>query len=108
MNELDRFHRTCAELLDAKDIGGYRYEFPEGLFGDRVHYIDEMHFHDSYDWAMLLVKEADKRGGFYFININTRLNALIRPYGNDGGQIKTLLLTPKQISQACLEVLKNG
>ena len=103
-SETITFNRECAEALNPNhSIGINVYTFKYLLPPDNQcsFYLKDMHFHDSYDWAMLLVKEC--------------FNKLKKKKASDKfvimlivGHLEThfLLATPHQISQACLEVLK--
>lgn len=53
-------------------------------------HVSDLHFHDSYDWAMLLVHSMDDEHRWL---VSTLLG------------VKWYQATPQQISQACLEVL---
>ena len=100
MNKEDLKHnKQCAEALGWEpDL----YYYCKGGGVVYVNYlradIGELHFHDSYDWAMLLVKKC--------LETRNTANALI--WHRESHELEPwLLLTPLQISTACLEVL-NG
>lgn len=55
----------------------------------------DMHFHDSYDWAFLLVKKAH----LIAMDLTETLHDMFDVYWEEA--------TPLQITQACLEVLED-
>lgn len=101
--DINEFNKECAEYLgwESKNrhseyllCGKEHIDFLSG----NVAWIKDMHFHDSYDWAYLLVHLICKKG------INGRIviaNSLFHKFSCDWTSA-----TPQQISQACLEVLK--
>jgi len=66
-----------------------------------------MHFHDSYDWAMLLVKEVVKAGFDYDLYYHDNCGYLTI---GDNRQVTSIesMLTPLQISTAALSVLETA
>lgn len=115
MND-DEFNKNCAEALgclvdDDLDMITFLPSAQPCLeifcsIEDRGNiFVRDMRFHDSYDWAMLLVKHIVKSKALEF-----RMDALddiehelLCLFGNS----HSLWSSPQQISQACLEVL-NG
>jgi len=95
-------NKRCASLCLEPDDGMDVFYWSD-ITGRFTHY-EDMHFHDSYDWAMLLVAECvskspkEKR----WETIKTIEEILQRKFG-----CPVLWATPQQISEACLEVL-NG
>ena len=102
----DEFNKECAEALEwthEKSLSAYhafhvpKYAFDAGVI-DTWPLIERpsmMHFHDSYDWAMLLVAKVLE---------DVEMTAkLLNKYLWDLGRFLTL--TPQQLSQSCLEVL---
>ena len=109
------FNKRCAEALGwehleteerylptekhASILGlWFPYNMGEDVGVEKV-FLDDMHFHDSYDWAMLLVRnllpndqEADRCVIYDIVN---------------WFDVHFLLATPQQISQAALEVLEE-
>ena len=86
-------NKRCASLCLEPDDGMDVFYWSD-ITGRFTHY-EDMHFHDSFDWAWLLVEEVmkdqDKRWD------------LLASYDQN---VESLLLsTPLQISQACLSVL---
>jgi hypothetical protein len=111
---IPEFNKSCALVLGWECLGGQKhnpmYSCPErfALFGSIN--LSSMHFHDSYDWAMLLVRECDRRG-----KLESLVNILAADYGtvkNREFEIskfvsKIFMLTPQQIAQAALTVLEG-
>lgn len=88
----------------AKALGwkfdGILYYLPDGL--DRHCHIaspEKMSFHDSYDWAMLLVKECGNRDLLH--EYNDALGLIM------GKTTSVVIPAPEQITLACLEVLEK-
>ena len=89
--EIKEHNKKCAEAL------GWTHHRVQGSewwnTETKTHYV--LFFHDSYDWAMLLVAKVLE---------DVEMTAkLLNKYLWDLGRFLTL--TPQQISQSCLEVL---
>lgn len=98
----DDFNKACAGALGWESFNsrqGIAYALPESIrvymrFSDG----SDMHFHDSYDWAMLLVA---KLTDIQLAQLIDRLGIIMQ----EPRLSHVFKATPLQISQACLEVL---
>lgn len=94
---MDELNKQCAEFLKWRQYG-QSFHIPDGTL-DKFHQnlymrISDMHFHDSYDWAYLLLKLCIKKDCIW------ALSGIYDP-------LWLAEATPKEISQACLEVLRG-
>ena len=102
----NEFSKRCAVALRWQKCNDTMFVQPESMkdrWLDKYGYIttDWMHFHDSYDWAMLLVAKCDELGvSRYDITLK-----MLKGYSESWPDL--MFQTPQQISEACLEVL-NG
>lgn len=97
--EIIEFNKKCAEALGWSHRE-YGFKDNDSMF----HYYDHLEFHDSYDWAMLLVKAAFKKDmtwmlGAWHLALNFKRD--------DDGVICTPVevASPHIISTAALKVL---
>jgi len=104
----DELNRGCAEALGWKcqfdhirDHKRMYYEIPKeahiAIMYQSHSYmlsaeLDKMHFHDSYDWAMLMVKKAHE----------------VRPYFTVNMMLNGKIKEPSVICEECLEVLRDN
>lgn len=123
--DTETFNKRCAEALGCQD-----YHIADGVvplfkncpstirdlvrikFYDPKIHLSDMHFHDSYDWSGLLEQRVVKAGWDYEIYYHDNCGYLDIRDGDGKSVIHVesieSLLTPRQISEACLEVLENA
>lgn len=94
-------NKSCAEAMGWRQHG-QSFHVPDGTL-DKFHEnlymrISDMHFHDSYDWAMLLVKLVTYKVDHGELPALTKDSILTLPY--------YWCHSAEDLSQACLEVLK--
>lgn len=109
---MDDFNKRCAEALGWESHIGTLYSreylsFKTPLVGWCA--VEGMHFHDSYDWAMLLVKKLSwlqmseyQRKLHYGIEIKTF------GYGSGTCPVELFLQSPRNMAKAALEVLEGS
>jgi len=91
-------NKRCASLCLEPDDGMDVFYWSD-ITGRFTHY-EDMHFHDSYDWAMLLVAKCDELGvSRYDITLK-----MLKGYSESWPDL--MFQTPQQISEACLSVLE--
>lgn len=104
---MDDLNKQCAEALGCivdQELDMVMFLPPEqpllkifATVEDRGNlFIADLHFHDSFDWAMLLVKLLTTSGQKNDFNDLLRIRY----------KIHLMEATPLQISKVCLEVLK--
>lgn len=108
MDDTNDFNKRCAEALGwtPEELGNGDMVYWQPLkSSDEAHEIKLMHFHDSYDWAMLLVKECHRSKLYH------KVKEVLKAQDRECGSFNTFSwfvgATPQQISQAALEVLER-
>jgi len=106
---MDEFNKRCAEVLGWKHEGNNCFTLIDehrhlirNIYDNGFYTSTDMHFHDSYDWAMLLVKEIVRT-----IKPKKGYSVMASWYAAVSGDFDWWDLTPHQIAQAALEVLET-
>lgn len=110
---INKFNYSCAKILGATVPDGFisgLLKFPKGLsrLTDACAYqLNQMRFHESYDWAYLLMHECQKRGLLVQAHAQIGKNAMMEHCftGSKDKPDQPTVASPLEISTACLEVL---
>lgn len=120
MIDMDDLNKRCAIVLGGKEGMSARYIDMSHLrdlhdfmalympvFGAGEFRISEMHFHDSYDWLWILIRESEKRGHRWTIAHDC---IVVEDENGDvlyeSNHFEDALPSTRQIAQAALEVLE--
>tara|TARA_R100001244_G_C5140946_1_gene127885 strand:+ start:322 stop:744 length:423 start_codon:yes stop_codon:yes gene_type:complete len=109
----DDINKQCAEALgwekryvefEIHEIANNHYTYkPDNSFSFDWKPVSTMHFHDSFDWAMLLVKHMVKSKELHLRS--EALDDIEHELACLFGITHTIWASPLQISTACLSVL---